>query len=318
MASPAHRSPRITLEQWEALIAVVESGSYAKAAERLNKTQSTVTYGVQKIESLLDVKAFDIVGRKAVLTPTGQLLYRRARVLLEEAGGLETAARRLSAGWEAEIRVAMEHIFPNAVMFECLDRFGDESPHTHVELIESVLGGTSEALLQGQADLALTPLVPPGFLGESLLRMRMLPVANPEHPLHKLGRAVTHDDLRAYRQLVVRESGTLRGTRPSVDAAQRWTVSQMATSIQAARMGYGYAWLPEEKIREELAANALRPLPMREGRERYVELYLVYANRDSAGPGVLRLGEIMQETTKQACTAEQTRAQTKRPRAAKR
>src|SRR3954462_15936655 len=169
------QSPRITLEQWEALIAVVEEGSYAKAAERLNKTQSTVTYGVQKIESLLDVKAFDIVGRKAVLTPTGQLLYRRARVLLEEAGGLETAARRLSAGWEAEIRVAMEHLFPNVVMFEALDRFGKESPHTHIELIESVLGGTAEALLQGHADLALTPLVPPGFLGESLLRMRMLP-----------------------------------------------------------------------------------------------------------------------------------------------
>ncbi len=95
------RTPRITLEQWEALLAVVDAGSYAKAAERLHKTQSTVTYAVQKIESLLDVKAFDIQGRKAVLTPTGQLLYRRARVLLDEASGLETAARRLSAGWEA-------------------------------------------------------------------------------------------------------------------------------------------------------------------------------------------------------------------------
>jgi DNA-binding transcriptional LysR family regulator len=312
-------SPRITLEQWEALIAVVEEGSYAKAAERMNKTQSTVTYGVQKIESLLDVKAFDIVGRKAVLTPTGQLLYRRARVLLEEAGGLETAARRLSAGWEADIRVAMEHIFPNVVMFECLERFAQESPHTHIELIESVLGGTSEALLQGQADLALTPLVPPGFLGESLLRMRMLPVVNPGHALLKLGRAVTHDDLRAHRQLVVRESGTLRGTRPSVDAAQRWTVSHMATSIQAARMGYGYAWLPEEKIREELAAGMLVPLPMREGRERYVELYLVYANRDSAGPGVLRLGEIVKEITPRVCAAEQAKAAVKKKaRSAKR
>src|SRR5215218_2989484 len=107
------RSPRITLEQWEALIAVVEAGSYAKAADRLHKTQSTVTYAVQKIESLLEVKAFDIQGRKAVLTPTGQLLYRRARVLLDEASHLETAARRVSAGWEAEIRVAMEVLFPN-------------------------------------------------------------------------------------------------------------------------------------------------------------------------------------------------------------
>jgi DNA-binding transcriptional LysR family regulator len=312
------RTPRITLEQWEALLTVVDAGSYAKAAERLNKTQSTVTYAVQKIESLLDVKAFDIQGRKAVLTPTGHLLYRRARVLLEEAAGLETSARRLSAGWEAEIRVAMEHIFPNPVMFQCLARFAEESPHTHIELIESVLGGTGEALLQGLADLAVTPLIPPGFPGESLLRMRMLPVANPDHPLHHLGRTVTHDDLRAHRQLVVRESGTLRGTRPSIDAVQRWTVSQMATSIQAARLGYGYAWLPEEKIREELAANVLKPLPLREGRERYVELYLVYANRDSAGPGVLRLGEIMQETTKQACTVELAKAQAKPRKAAKR
>jgi DNA-binding transcriptional LysR family regulator len=312
------RTPRITLEQWEALLAVVDAGSYAKAAERLNKTQSTVTYAVQKIESLLDVKAFDIQGRKAVLTPTGHLLYRRARVLLEEATGLETAARRLSAGWEAEIRVAMEHIFPNPVMFQCLARFAEESPHTHIELIESVLGGTGEALLKGEADLAVTPLVPPGFPAESLMRMRMLPVANPDHPLHKLGRAVTHDDLRAHRQLVVRESGTVRGTRPSIDAAQRWTVSHMATSIQAARLGYGYAWLPEEKIREELAANELRVLPLREGRERYVELYLVYANRDSAGPGVLRLGEIMQETTKQACIVEAAKVPAKPRKAAKR
>ena len=312
------RSPRITLDQWEALLAVVDAGSYAKAAERLNKTQSTVTYAVQKIESLLDVKAFDIHGRKAVLTPTGHLLYRRARVLLEEATGLETAARRLSAGWEAEIRVAMEHIFPNVVMFQCLARFAEESPHTHIALIESVLGGTGEALLKGEADLAVTPIVPPGFPAESLMRMRMLPVANPDHPLHKLGRTVTHDDLRVHRQLVVRESGTVRGTRPSIDAAQRWTVSHMATSIQAARLGYGYAWLPEEKIREELAANELRVLPLREGRERYVELYLVYANRDSAGPGVLRLGEIMQETTKQACMVEEAKAQAKPRKAAKR
>ena len=311
MALPT-RSPRITLEQWEALIAVVEAGSYAKAAERLNKTQSTVTYAVQKIESLLDVKAFDIVGRKAVLTATGQLLYRRARVLLEGAGSLETAARRLSAGWEAEIRVAMEHIFPNAVMFEALERFAEESPHTHIELIESVLGGTSEALLQGHADVALTPLVPPGFFGEPLARMRMLPVAHPDHALMKLGRAVTHDDLRAHRQLVVRESGTLRGTRLSVEAAQRWTVSHMGTSIQAARMGYGYAWLPEEKIREELATHTLAPLPIREGRERYVELYLVYSDRDSAGPGVLRLGEILRETTTRVCAVEQAKATKKK------
>ncbi|HYH42946.1 MAG TPA: LysR family transcriptional regulator [Burkholderiales bacterium] len=309
-------APRITLDQWQTLVAVVEAGSHAKAAEVLHKTQSTVTYAVQKIESLLGVKAFEIQGRKAVLTPTGQLLYRRARVLLEEAAATESAARQVSAGWEPEIRVAMEHIFPSRVMFECLDRFGAQSPHTHIELIESILSGTSEALTRAEVDLAITPLVPPGFNGESLLRMRFLPVAHPSHPLHALGRPVTSGDLRAHRQLVVRESGSTRGTRLSVDATQRWTVSHMATSIEAARRGYAYAWLPEDKIRDELANGTLKPLPLREGRERHAELYLVFANRDAAGPGVLRLGEIIRETTGQACAAEAAKPKKRKSRGA--
>jgi DNA-binding transcriptional LysR family regulator len=311
-------APRITLEQWQALVTVVDAGSYARAAELLHKTQSTLTYAVQKIESLLGVKAFSIEGRKAVLTPTGQLLYRRARVLLDEASGTESAARRLSAGWEAEIRVVMEVVFPTAVMLKCLDRFNSESPHTHIELVESVMGGTAEALLRGQADLAVSASIPAGFAGDALLRMRFFAVAHPDHPLHHLGRTVTLNDLRAHRQLLVRETSSTRSTRPSMDTAQRWTVTDMATSIQAARMGYGFAWLPEEKIREELVSNSLKPLPLREGRDRYLELYLVYASRDSAGPGVLRLGEIIKETTQQACVSEAAKADAKSARPARR
>lgn len=305
-------TPRVSLDQWQALVAVVEAGSHAKAAEVLHKTQSTVTYAIQKIESLLGVKAFEIQGRKAVLTPTGQLLYRRARALLEEAAGVESAARRVSAGWEAEIRIAMEHVFPSAVMFRALDRFGAESPHTHIEVIESVLGGTAEMLTRAEVELAITPLIPPGFTGESLVRMRFLPVAHPDHALHKLDRPLTTDDLRAHRQLVVRESGSTRNTRLSVEATQRWTVSHMTTSIDAARLGYGYAWLPEDKIREELAGGTLKALPLREGRERHAELFLVFADREAAGPGVLRLAELIREITGEACAIEAAKRKTVR------
>lgn len=300
--------PRITLEQWQALVSVVESGTYAKAAEALHKTQSTVTYGVQKIESLLGVKLFEVQGRKSVLTPTGRTLYRRARILLDEAAGLESGAQRLSAGWEAELRVVMDHVFPTAVMLRALERFGVESPHTSIELVESVISGTQEALLNRQTDLAIGPQIPAGFLGEPLLRMRLIAVAHPDHPLHKLGRDVTYDDLRAHRQLVVRESGSERRTRPMVEATQRWTVSHMATSIDAARIGYGYAWLAEEKIGEELRANTLKALPLREGPERWVQLYLVFGNRELAGPGALRLAELIREAVTESCPVGTTDA----------
>ncbi|HEY4542759.1 MAG TPA: LysR family transcriptional regulator, partial [Noviherbaspirillum sp.] len=98
----------ITLEQWRTLVAVVEQGGYAQAAVALHKSQSAVTYAVQKIEALLELKVFEIQGRKAVLTPTGQFLYRRAKALLAESGAIERAARRLSAGWEPELRIAAE------------------------------------------------------------------------------------------------------------------------------------------------------------------------------------------------------------------
>src|SRR5436853_587075 len=205
-------TPRITLEQWQALVAVVDAGGYAQAAERLHKSQSSVTYLVQKLESLLDVKAFEIKGRKAALTPTGEMLYRRARTLLEEAVGLEKTAKSASAGWEAEIRIAAEIVFPAWLLLKCFDRLNAESPHTRIEYFESVIAGTNELLLAGRADLAITTQIPQGFTGALLM-----------------------------------------------------------------------------------------PLPLREGAERVGQLYLVYADRENAGPGTLRLAEIIREMVKSEC-----------------
>ena len=85
----------------------------------LHRTQSTVTYTIKKLEDLLGVKAFELQGRKAVLTPTGQVLYRRGKALLEEAGRVERAAADLARGWEPEIRIAVDIVFPTWLLLEC-------------------------------------------------------------------------------------------------------------------------------------------------------------------------------------------------------
>ena len=294
-------TPRITLDQWAALAAVVEAGSYAKAAAKLHKGQSSVTYAVQQLESQLGVKAFRIDGRKAVLTPTGELLYRRARHLLDEAVSLEQASTRLSAGWEAQLRIAVEIIFPPWLLLQCLDKFSSESPHTRIEVIESVLGHRTDALSAGQADLAIFGSIPQGFLGDSLMRMRFLLVASPGHPLHALKRKVTLRDLQQHRHLVVRESSADRASPTSMEVTQRWTVSNMSTVIEAARSGYGFAWLPEERIRDELAEGSLKPVALREGGDRFAELYLILADPEHAGPGTRRLAEILREGVASEC-----------------
>ena len=294
-------NPRISLEQWRSLVAVVDAGGYAQAAEALHKSQSAVTYAVQKMEALLGVKIFEVVGRKAHLTSTGEVLYRRAKALLDEAGALEGAAGTLAAGWEAELRLSVEIIFPTWLLLECFARFAEERPQTRIELYESVLSGTEEALLQRKVDLAIGSQIPPGFMGDHLMRLRFIALAHPDHPLHRLGRELTLQDLRKHRHLIIRDTGSQRRSGSWLGAEQSWTVSQKATSIHAAVMGLGFAWFPEETVRGELERGELKPLPLREGGERWGELYLVFADRDYAGPGARRMAEIIRELVVGSC-----------------
>jgi len=155
-------APRITLEQWRALQAVVEAGGYARAAEQLHKSQSTVTYAVQKIQELLDVTLFEIHGRKAVLTDAGQVLYRRAKTLIEEAQALERGAAEMADDWQPEIRLAVEIIFPTWLLLECLQEFAKARPETRIEVYETVVTGTREMLSDGRADIAIGPDALPG------------------------------------------------------------------------------------------------------------------------------------------------------------
>ena len=297
-------TPRISLDQWTALVSIVESGSYANAAERLHKSQSTLTYSIQQLERLLGIKAFEPRGRRAVLTPAGQALYRRGKTLVEDAARLESIAGELARGWEAELRLAVEIIFPTWLLVQSLAAFGEEHPDTRIEVYETVLGGTDEALAAHRVDFAIASSIPPGFAGDVLMPVRAICVAAPSHPLHSLGREATLDDLRAHRHLVIRDSGMQRARSAGWLNERRWTVSHKATSIHAVTLGYGYAWFPEEAIRGELERGALAPVPLREGAERHGTLYLVFADRDAAGPGALRLAEILRRDVADNCRAE--------------
>jgi DNA-binding transcriptional LysR family regulator len=196
----------------------------------------------------------------------------------------------------------VEIIFPTWLLLRCFELFAQERPDTRIELYETVLSGTDEALIERRVELAICSLIPAGFMGDALMSMRFIPAAHPDHPLHLLKRKLTPQDLRKYRQLVIRDSGSLRSRNaPWLGAGQRWTVSHKATQIRAAVMGLGFAWFAEDTIRTELTQGLLKPLPLREGAELYAELYLVFADRDYAGPGAQRLADIIRDQVKAAC-----------------
>ncbi|WP_163559297.1 LysR family transcriptional regulator [Halomonas sp. NO4] len=293
---------RVTLAQWQMLAAVVEYGGFARAAEAIHKSPSTLNHAVHKLEEQLGVQVLEPVGRQVRLTEAGEMLLRRARQLIESAEALEDVAGRLAEGLEAEVVLAVDQIFPSDALAQALSQFSADHPYVRVQLHETVLNGGVEMLYDGRADLVVSGIAAQGFLGEPLVTVRFRAVAHPEHPLHALDRPLDLRDLARHRQLVVRDSAL----RHSMDAGwlkaeQRWTVSHLETSIDMLERGLGFAWIPETRLRDPLAARRLAPLPLMAGGVREYPVQLIYRDRDRAGPATHAMAAALTEAVRERC-----------------
>ena len=83
----------LTLDQIQILLTVVDEGSFSKAAKKLNRAQSAVTYGIQKLEAQIDIPLFDRSAYRPALTEAGRTLLLRARRIAEETNAFRDAAR---------------------------------------------------------------------------------------------------------------------------------------------------------------------------------------------------------------------------------
>lgn len=294
---------RVTLAQWQMLAAVVDHGGFARAAEAVHKSPSTLNHAVHKLEEQLGVKVLEPVGRQVRLTEAGELLLRRARQLIENALSLEDVANRLAEGLETEVVLAIDQIFPADAQANALQAFSSLYPQVRVQLHESVLNGGTEMLYDGRADLVVSGIEAQGFLGEPLVTVRFIAVAHPSHPLHQLERTLDLRDLAQYRQLVVRDSAQRHALDAGwLKAEQRWTVSHLNTSLDMLKRGLGFAWMPETRIQAELESGTLKPLPLTAGGVREVPLQLIFRDRDRAGPAAHALAEALTHAVMHSCS----------------
>ncbi len=247
-------------------------------------------------------------GRRAVLTEEGKVLYRRATELLRHAEVTEDYARISAQGLEAEVRIAVDLLLDVRLILPALDSLSTHYPFTRVRILETSLSGTEEALLEKKAEIVIGSQVPVGHTGTPVKQIRMIPVAHPAHPLFTrrtqvecqetaaLGDpdGITEWDLKAARQIVLRDSGARREQNAGwLGSEQRWTVSHFASSLKILRAGLAFAFLPEDWVAEDLRAGTLRQLPLAAGGERLIMLHLMLSNRETVGPATRLLAEAL-------------------------
>lgn len=247
---------------------IARTGSFAAAARELGKVPSALTYSVRQLEDALDVLLFDRRSRQARLTAAGEELLQEGRRLLAEIDAVANRVRRVATGWESQLTVVIDDVIARRTMFELCEAFyaldpqgqgvagAQGGPGTRLRLRTEVMSGTWEALISGQADLAIgvgtdSERPPPGIAMDTLGDMPFVFAVAPHHALAAHDGAITDADLLHYRAVAVADSAQRLSPRTvNLLAGQEvLTVNSMADKIELLRRGLGCGFVPLYMVR---------------------------------------------------------------------
>jgi DNA-binding transcriptional LysR family regulator len=266
------RNP-ISIEVLETLDAIERRGSFAKAAEELNKATSAISYAVQKLEEQLDIALFQRLGRRSVLTPAGRLILIEGREILNVTARLADKAKEVATGWEPRIRIGIESLqsYPN--FFQVINDFLQAFPTIELDISECVLNGGWEALEQGRVDLLVGSSGPvptqKGYRSVAIERVELVPVIAASHVLadHAFTRKLDSkqnidSEMGQLRRIVTHDtsfSGIARSEGLSSDG-QMFYVQNIDQKTHAILAGIGIGHLPKHRIQGYLDKGILLPL----------------------------------------------------------
>ncbi len=287
--------PKSTLEQWRILQAVVDAGGYAQAAEMLNKSQSSLNHAVAKLQNQLGVELLAVNGRKAYLTPAGEVMLRRSRILTQNIEDLELLAANIDMGWEPEIKIAVEIIYPKEKLYRALAKFHPLSRGSRIQIIDTVITGTSEMIVEAKADLVIAAagVIPKGFLGEPIWNTSLVLVCAALHPLTQIA-DLDAEELSQHLQIVIRDTAARPDEKGGwLKAEQRWTVNNFYDALDIVRQGLGFCWMPDFLVEDAIKSGSLVRLQLKQSSERLIPLSLIVPKEDKLGPGGRQLKQIL-------------------------
>ena len=137
----------VSLDQLRTFIAAAEAGSFSAAGRRLKRAQSVVSQTLANLEGQIGVRLFDRSGRYPKLTPQGQALLADARAVTGGMDVFKARAKDLAGGLEAELSIAVNVLFPTAVLTAAVEDFQHTFANTPLRIAVEGLGAVIEPVL---------------------------------------------------------------------------------------------------------------------------------------------------------------------------
>lgn len=283
----------LDLESLATLEAVVAEGGIARAAQRLHKVPSAVSYQVSKLEQQLGTPLLNREGYRVKLTPAGEIILSEGRNLLSRAREIESLAKQFRDGWEARLQFIVDGIVPLDAVLAALKDLADQGAPTRVQVKVEFLRGVQLRFERDQADLMIVKDYKDSatLVKEPLVEIECVLCVASSHPLARRKNA-TLVELQQHTEVTVQDSSESGNDAHLFGSERIFFLEGFHAKKQALLMGLGYGWMPSYLIREELKSRSLVEVKYQGGsRYRFTPWLIHHRNRPlgRAGQALTRL-----------------------------
>lgn len=265
---------------------ILEAGSFQKAADRLNYTQSTVTFQIKQLEEELSLKLFEKIGRRMELTQAGKEILPYVNMILQGAEQINNYGKDLS-----EIEGTLKIALPDSILIYTMQPFIQAYLHEapNIQLIINSLpsGEINQAIMDGTADIGVNcekSHYPETVMHKSLGTYRAILITAPFTNSNLLDFITPHQ--RKPFSLICNEPDAYYQLEFNKYLSEKDIVlnpDMKVQSIEAVKKcvmnNLGIAVVPSYSVAEELKIGSLRPVKTEIDNKCYKSIYLYHKNK---------------------------------------
>ncbi|MEX2606478.1 MAG: LysR family transcriptional regulator [Kiritimatiellia bacterium] len=245
------------LHQLRYFIAVSETGSFSRGAERCGITQPSLSQQILKLESELGQRLFDRLGRSVQMTPSGRILLPRAQRILAEVNSASNAVQQDVDQGKGSLTIGAIPTIAPFLLPEALSELRKRFPDSELQIREDTTDNLVRMLVRAEIDCAIMspPVVEPHLKQENLFTEDLFALLPKKHPLAATGELKV-SMLDGQDAIVLQPMHCLSSqvdafcNEANVSRNVSCTTSQLSTLYNLVALGMGLSLVPEMFVKK--------------------------------------------------------------------
>lgn len=263
------------LRQVRSLVAVAETESFTKAAERLGVTQSAVSHSIRALETQLDSKLVERAGKRVALSQNGTILLRRFKAAISELEKAQEELGLLKRWGQGRLRIGATHTLCTYLLPAVMQEFRKLYPRCEIHIESGDTSELVELLDHSEIDLILGMggREPAWTRFEPIFEDELIFVVAPSHPWAEAGTPAMEEVAKESFLVYARASATYRFLKSTFEEAgvrlrPGLSLGDMGAIKEMAKVGVGVGIVAPWVAQNEIEAGTLVALPLGIGRRR--------------------------------------------------